>query len=237
MSEIDLFPEDNFFETADPSAPPATVQATSAPQDPTIETASRGRRPSRTIATHTSRRRITPSPFPYRRQRPSSASSYASALSSAPATGKWTVAGLRQVLLVCSSVIMPCRSTKVDLLNLYTYLQAGDPPSSTPPSRATDKASTGRSTPYSRPEQITTPLKTGSRLSGCSRRPPAPTLLLDHPGGSSLLISAMCRPSLLPFHLHLPIAKSTAANFQSRSKIQRTTRHIFCHLPISPQET
>ncbi|KAL0161866.1 hypothetical protein M9458_041262, partial [Cirrhinus mrigala] len=45
MSEIETFLEDNSFETADPAAPLATVQvtiqvaaqATSNPQDPTIE--------------------------------------------------------------------------------------------------------------------------------------------------------------------------------------------------------
>ncbi|RXN14618.1 P2Y purinoceptor 12-like protein [Labeo rohita] len=105
--EIESFHEDNSFETEDPAAPPATARAvvqattqvTSAPQDPTIEPAAalrlQGRRPSRAAAAHTSRRRITPSPPPSRHQPSSPASSYASALSSAPAKGKWTVAGLR----------------------------------------------------------------------------------------------------------------------------------------------
>ncbi|XP_050951852.1 uncharacterized protein LOC127154400 [Labeo rohita] len=46
-----------------------------------------------------------------------------------------------------SSVIIPCRSTKVDLLDLYASLQAGELPNSTPASRP---PGTGRSVPYSR---------------------------------------------------------------------------------------
>ncbi|KAL0168334.1 hypothetical protein M9458_036556, partial [Cirrhinus mrigala] len=182
MSEIKTFLKDNSLETEDPAAPPATVQAavqaavhaTSAPQDPTIEpaAASRGRRPSRAAAAHATRRRITPSPPPSRHPPSSPASSYASALSSAPAKGKWTVARLRQAL-ASSGIIIPCRSTKADLLNLYASLQAGENPNSTPPSRASGRACTGRSTPYSRPEQTTTPPRMASRPSGRSKRPSA----------------------------------------------------------------
>ncbi|KAL0148072.1 hypothetical protein M9458_056612 [Cirrhinus mrigala] len=179
MSEIEI--EEYSLDIEDPAAPPASVQATdqassqatSAPQDPPIEpaAASRGRRPSRATATHTSRRRITPSPPPSKRQPSSPASSYASALSSAPAKGKWTVAGLRQAL-ASSGVIIPCRSTKSDLLDLYASLQAGENPNFTLPFRASGRACTGRSAPYSRPEQ-TTPPRTASRPPGRSKRPSA----------------------------------------------------------------
>ncbi|RXN33880.1 poly [Labeo rohita] len=175
MSEIEV--EDYSLDFEDPAAPPASVQAadqaTSAPQDPPTEpaAASRGRRPSRATAARTSRR-TTPSPPPSKRQPSSPASSYASALSSAPAKGKWTVAGLRQAL-TSSGVIIPRRSTKADLLNLYASLQAEENPGSTPPSRASGRAGTGRSAPYSRPEQTATPPRTASRPSGRNDRPSA----------------------------------------------------------------
>ncbi|RXN31048.1 translation initiation factor IF-2-like protein [Labeo rohita] len=164
MSEIEI--EEYSLDIEDPAAPPASIQAadqaasqaTSASQDPTTEptATSRGRRPSRAATAHTPRCRTTPSPPPSRRQASSPASSYASALSSAPAKGKWTVAGLRKVL-VSSGIVIPRRSTKADLLDLYASLQAGEKPNSTPPSRASGRARTGRSAPYS--------------TSGCSKRP------------------------------------------------------------------
>ncbi|KAL0178801.1 hypothetical protein M9458_027695, partial [Cirrhinus mrigala] len=180
MSEIEI--EEYSSDIEDPAAPPASIQAadqaasqaTSAPQDPPTKpaAASRGRRPSCATAARTSRRRTTPSPPPSKRQPSSPVSSYASALSSAPAKGKWTVAGLRQAL-VSSGVIIPRRSTKADLLNLYASLQAGENPISTSPSRASGRACTSRSTPYSRPEQTTTPTRMASRPSGRSDRPSA----------------------------------------------------------------
>ncbi|KAI2660037.1 hypothetical protein H4Q32_022635 [Labeo rohita] len=147
----------------------AASQATSTPQDPPTEpaAASQGRRPSCATAAHTSRRRITPSPPPSKRQPSSPASSYTSALSSAPAKGK---AGLRQAL-ASSGVIIPHRSTKADLL--YASLQAGENPNSTPRSRASGRACTGRSAPYSWPEQTTTPPRAASWPSGRSDRPSA----------------------------------------------------------------
>ncbi|RXN22878.1 melanocortin receptor 4-like protein [Labeo rohita] len=127
-------------------------------EDPTIEpaAASRGRRPSRATAAHTSRRRITPSPS--RHQPPSPASSYASTLTSVTAS---------------SGVIILCRSTKVDLLDLYASFQTN----STPPSRALDKASTGRNAPYSWFEQITQktvcePGPNAPNATAASTRPP-----------------------------------------------------------------
>ncbi|KAI2647906.1 Pro-Pol polyprotein [Labeo rohita] len=200
MSEIEI--EDYSSDFQDPAALPASVQAadqaasqaTSAPQDPPIEptAASRGRRPSRDAAARTSRRRTTPSPPPSRRPPPSPASSYASALSSAPAKAKWTVVGLRQAL-ASSGVIIPRRSTKADLLTLYASLQVGENPGSAPP--------------YARPEQTTTPPRTASRPSGRSEGPSASRghppkaavashcLLPDHPSGSSLLMPAESRSS------------------------------------------
>ncbi|KAL0150468.1 hypothetical protein M9458_054285 [Cirrhinus mrigala] len=180
MSEIEI--EDYSSDFQDPAALPASVQATdqaasqatSAPQDPPIEpaAASRGRRPSRDAAARTSGRRTTPSPPPSRRPPPSPASSYASALSSAPAKAKWTVVGLRQAL-ASSGVIIPRRSTKADLLTLYASLQAEENPGSAPPSRASGGARTSRCAPYARPEQSTTPPKTASRPSGRSEGPSA----------------------------------------------------------------
>ncbi|RXN30268.1 proline-rich 36-like protein [Labeo rohita] len=180
MSEIEI--EDYSSDFQDPAALPASVQAadqaasqaTSAPQDTPIEpvAASRGCRPSRDAAARTSRRRTTPSPPPSRRPPPSPASSYASALSSAPAKAKWTVVGLRQAL-ASSGVIIPRRSTKVDLLALYASLQAGENPGSAPPSRASGGACTSRCAPYARPEQTTTPPRTASRPSGRSEGPSA----------------------------------------------------------------
>ncbi|XP_016114063.1 translation initiation factor IF-2-like [Sinocyclocheilus grahami] len=174
MSDIELFPDDNEFDTTGPPASSVAVQHTSAPQDTISEpaAATRGRRPSRAAIAHTSRHRGTPSPAPSRRQPPSPASSYASALSPAPAAEKWTVAELRQAL-VSSGVSVPRRSAKADLLALYTSLQTGAPPSFTPPSKAADKASQGRSVPYSRPELTTTPSKTGFRPAGRSKKPSA----------------------------------------------------------------
>ncbi|KAL0150992.1 hypothetical protein M9458_053719 [Cirrhinus mrigala] len=176
MSEIEI--KDYSSDFQDPAALPASVQAASqaasAPQDPPIEpaAASRGRRPSRDAAARTSRRRTTPSPPPSRRPPPSPASSYASALSSAPAKAKWTVVGLRQAL-ASSGVIIPRRSTKADLLTLYASLQAEENPGSAPPSRASGGARTSRCAPYARPEQSTTPPKTASRPSGRSEGPSA----------------------------------------------------------------
>ncbi|KAL0152549.1 hypothetical protein M9458_052272, partial [Cirrhinus mrigala] len=173
-----MFLEDYSLDTDDPAAPPATVQAaaraTSAPQDPTTEPAatSRGHRPSRAAAAHTPRRRITPSPPPSRRQASSPASSYTSALSSAPAKGKWTVAGLRQAL-ASAGISLPRRSTKADLLDLYASLQAGENPNSSPPSRASGRACTGHSAPYPQPGQTITPPRTASQPSGRNRRPSA----------------------------------------------------------------
>ncbi|XP_016410176.1 uncharacterized protein DKFZp434B061-like [Sinocyclocheilus rhinocerous] len=174
MSEIELFPDDNAFDTTGPPSSPVAVQRTSAPQDTIIEpaAATRGRRPSCAAVAHTSRHRGMPSPSPSRRQPPSPASSYASALSSAPAAEKWTVTGLRQALISAGANV-PRRSVKADLLALYTSLQTGAPPSSTPPSKAADKASQGRSIPYSRPELTTTPSKMGFRPLGCSKKPSA----------------------------------------------------------------
>ncbi|RXN13000.1 poly [Labeo rohita] len=179
MSEIEI--EDYSLDFQDPAlsasvqaADQAASQATSAPQDPPIEpaAASRGRRPSRDAAARTSRRRTTPSPPPSRRPPPSPASSYASALSSAPAKAKWTVVGLRQAL-ASSGVIIPRRSTKADLLTLYASLQAGENPGSAPPSRASGGARTSRCAPYARPEQSTTPPRTAPRPSGRSEGPSA----------------------------------------------------------------
>ncbi len=174
MSEIELFPEDNTFDNAAPPASPTNVQHTSTPQDTSTEptAASRGRRPSRTAAAHTSRRRGSPSPSPARCQQPSPASSYASALSSAPAAEKWTVAGLRQALSN-AGINAPRRASKADLKVLYASLQAGAPPPIYTPSKAKDKASRGRSAPYSRPDQSTTPSRMSLRSSGRSRRPSA----------------------------------------------------------------
>ncbi len=140
MSEIELFPNENSFDTTDPPASPAAVQGTSAPQDIIIEltAATRGRRPSRVAPAHTSRRRGTPSPSSSRRQPPSPASSYTSVVSYAPAAENWTIAGLHQAL-TSSGVIIPSRSTKPDLLALYDSLQSGEPSNSSPPSKAVTK--------------------------------------------------------------------------------------------------
>ncbi|KAI2650910.1 Glycerol-3-phosphate dehydrogenase [Labeo rohita] len=72
-----------------------------------------------------------------------------------------------------SGIIIPRRSTKADLLNLYASLQAGENPNSTPPSRASSRACMGRSAPYSQPEQTTTFTRSAFRPSGCSKRPSA----------------------------------------------------------------
>ncbi|KAL0160929.1 hypothetical protein M9458_044654, partial [Cirrhinus mrigala] len=200
MSEIEIEYCSSDFQ--DPAALPASVQAadqaasqaTSAPQDPPIEpaAASRGRRPSRDAAARTSRHRTTPSPPPSRRPPPSPASSYASALSSAPAKAKWTVVGLRQAL-ASSGVIIPRRSTKADLLTLYASLQAGENPGSAPPSRASGGACTSRCAPYARPEQTTTPPRTASRPSGRSKGPSASR------GRGRQLLLPRCSPNPLPF--------------------------------------
>ncbi len=171
MSEIELFPDENSFDTSDP---PATVQSTSAPQDTSIEpaAATRGSLPSRTAAANTSKRRSSPSPSPPRHQPPSPASSYASVLSYAPSAENWTMAGLRQVL-TSAGVITPRRSSKSDLLVLYTSLQSGEPPNSSPPPKTVTTASKGRKSPYSRPGPIFTPSRTGLRPSNRSSRPSA----------------------------------------------------------------
>ncbi|RXN24353.1 proline and serine-rich 1-like protein [Labeo rohita] len=197
MSEIEI--EDYSLDFQDPAALSASVQAadqaasqaTSAPQDPPIEpaAASRGRRPSRDAAARTSRRRTTPSPPPSRRPPPSPASSYASALSSAPAKAKWTVVGLRQAL-ASSGVIIPRRSTKADLLTLYASLQAGENPGSAPPSRASGGARTSCCAPYARPEQSTTPLRTASRPSGRSEGPSA-----SRGHATKAVVASHCPPS------------------------------------------
>ncbi len=172
MSEIELFPDGNSFDTSDP---PAAVQSTSAPQDTSIEpaAATRGRRPSRTAAANTSKRRSSPSPSPPRHQPPSPASSYASVLSYAPSAENWTVAGLRQVL-TSAGVIIPRRSSKSDLLVLYTSLQSGEPPNSSPSPKTATTASKGRKSPYSRPGPIFTPSRTYLRP-GCRSPQPPPS--------------------------------------------------------------
>ncbi len=161
MAEIELFSTENSFNTTNPPASPAAVQGSSAPQDIIIEpaAATRGRRPSRIAPAHTSRRRGTPSP----------ASSFTSAVSYIPAAENWTIAGLRQVL-TSSSVTIPSRSTKPDLLALYASLQSGELPNSSP---FKAKASQGRSIPYARPKQTTTPSRMSSRPLGRIRRPSA----------------------------------------------------------------
>ncbi len=161
MAEIELFSTENSFDTTNPPASPAAVQGSSAPQDIIIEpaAATRGRRPSRIAPTHTSRRRGTPSP----------ASSFTSAVSYIPAAENWTIAGLRQVL-TSSGVTIPSRSTKPDLLALYASLQSGELPNSSP---FKAKASQGRSIPYARPKQTTTPSRMSSRPLGRIRRPSA----------------------------------------------------------------
>ncbi|RXN19191.1 translation initiation factor IF-2-like protein [Labeo rohita] len=200
MSEIEI--EEYSLDIEDPAAPPASIQAasqaTSASQDPPTEpvAALQGRRPSRATAAHTSRRRISPSPPPSKRQPSSPASSYASALSSAPPKGKWTVVGLRQAL-ASSGVFIPRRSTKADLFDLYASPQAGENLNSTPPSRASGRACTATALPTHGPSKP--PLLRGRLLGrqdaaiGSQRawatpprpRPPATALLLDHPSGSS----------------------------------------------------
>ncbi len=167
MAEIELFSSENSFDTTNPPASPAAVQGSSAPQDIIIEpaAATRGRRPSSVAPAHISRRRGTPSPSPPRR-----ASSFTSAISYVPAAENWTIAGLRQVL-TSSSVTIPSRSTKPDLLALYASLQSGELPNSSPPFKA--KASQGRSVPYARPKQTTTPSRISSRPLGRIRRPSA----------------------------------------------------------------
>ncbi|XP_073675273.1 indoleamine 2,3-dioxygenase 2-like [Garra rufa] len=86
MSEIELLKEENLFEAAASPTSPAVTQANAVPQDPPSEPAAakRGRKPSRSTI-HA--RRTPPSPSPSRHQPPSPASSFASALSSIPATG------------------------------------------------------------------------------------------------------------------------------------------------------
>ncbi|XP_016089771.1 predicted GPI-anchored protein 58 [Sinocyclocheilus grahami] len=175
MSETELFPEENTFDSTAPPASTADVQHASAPLDTPTEPAAapRGRRPSRIAASHTFRRRDSPSPSPSRRQPPSPTSSYASVLSSAPATEKWTVPKLRQALSN-AGILAPHRMNKAELQALYASLQAGAPlPIDTPPSKAKDKTNRGRGAPYSRPDPTTTPPRTSFRLSGRSRRPSA----------------------------------------------------------------
>ncbi len=174
MAEIELFSTENSFDTTNPPASPAAVQGSSAPQDIIIEpaAATRGRRPSLVAPAHTSRRRGTPSPSPPRRQPPSPASSFTSAVSYVPAAENWTIAGLRQVL-TSSGVTIPSRSTKPDLLALYASLQSGELPNSSPSFKAVPKASQGRSVPYARPKQTTTPSRMSSRPLGRIRRPSA----------------------------------------------------------------
>ncbi len=113
-----------------------------------------------------------PSPSPPRRQPPSPASSFTSAVSYVPAAENWTIAGLRQVL-TSSGVTIPSRSTKPDLLALYASLRSGELPNSSPPFKAVPKASQGRSVPYARPKQTTTPSRMSSRPLGHIRRPSA----------------------------------------------------------------
>ncbi len=172
MAEIELFSTENSFDTTNPPASPAAVQGSSAPQDIIIEpaAATRGRRPSHIAPAHTSRRRGTPSPSPPRRQPPSPASSFTLAVSYVPAAENWTIAGLRQVL-TSSGVTIPSRSTKPDLLALYASLQSGELPNSSP---FKAKASQGRSVPYARPKQTTTPSRTSSRPHQKTFRKPGP---------------------------------------------------------------
>ncbi|KAK2915637.1 hypothetical protein Q8A67_000011 [Cirrhinus molitorella] len=166
-----MFPNDKSPEAAVSS--PATTQATTTPQDPPSEpaAATRGRRPSRAAA-HPPRRRPTPSRSPSKRQLPSPASSYASAISSVPATGKLTVAGLRQAL-TNAGVVYPRRATKAERPDLFISLQSGEPLFFTPPPKAAVRAASGRSAPYSRPGQTTTASRTGSRSSCPAKRPSA----------------------------------------------------------------
>ncbi len=174
MAEIELFSTETSFDTTNPPASPAAVQGSSALQDIIIEpaAATRGRRPSRVAPAHTSRHRGTPLPSPPRRQPPSPASSFTSAVSYVPAAENWTIAGLRQVL-TSSGVTIPSRSTKPDLLALYASLQSGELPNSSPPFKAVPKASQGRSVPYARPKQTTTSSRISSRPLGRIRRPSA----------------------------------------------------------------
>ncbi len=169
MSEIEVFRDES---STDSSDPPAAIQSTSAPQGNSIEPAAaiRGRRPSRTTAANASKRRSPPSPSPPRQRPPSPASSYASVFSHAPSAENWTVAGLRQVL---TSVTIPRRSSKPDLLALYNSLQSGELPNSSPPLKSATTASKSRKSPYSRPGPIFTPSRTGLRPPNRSSRPSA----------------------------------------------------------------
>ncbi|RXN23585.1 GPI-anchored 58 [Labeo rohita] len=214
MSEIEI--EDYSLDFQDPAALSASVQAadqaasqaTSAPQDPPIEpaAASRGRRPSRDAAARTSRRRTTPSPPPSRRPPPSPASSYASALSSAPAKAKWTVVGLRQAL-ASSGVIIPRRSTRRTFSPSTLLCKQGRTRVPLlPPEPRAEHARTaalpthGPSNPPLRRGRLPgrqDAAKDRQRVGATPRRPrsPATALLPDHPSGSSLLIPAESRSS------------------------------------------
>lgn len=80
------------------------------------------------------------------------------------------MSGLRQAL-ISASISVPRHSNKADLQALYASLQAGSPPpTATPSSKATDKASRGHSVPYSRPKQTTTPSRMNLQPSGHSKR-------------------------------------------------------------------
>ncbi len=68
---------------------------------------------------------------------------------------------------------IPRRSSKSDLLALYTSLQSGEPSNSSPPPKTATKAIKGRKSPYSRPGPIFTPSRTGLRPSSRSSRPSA----------------------------------------------------------------
>ncbi len=91
-----------------------------------------------------------------RRQPTSSAFSYTSDLSYAPAAENWTVAGLRQVL-ISADVIIPRRSTRPDLLALYTSLQSREPPNSSPPPNQQIKRARAAACPTHGPNQSSLP--------------------------------------------------------------------------------
>ncbi|RXN02543.1 translation initiation factor IF-2-like protein [Labeo rohita] len=108
--------------------------------------------------------------------------------------------------LASSGVIIPRRSTKADLLDLYASLQAGENLNSTPPSRASGRACTGRSAPYSRPEQTTTPPRTeplpSSYIIRAASHCPPPTSsereLAAHAGGEPVFASTSRHSGVSP---------------------------------------
>ncbi|XP_067314705.1 uncharacterized protein [Pseudorasbora parva] len=176
MFENEIYPSDE-----DPLEHSTAARSTTTQQDTVTESPAtqRGRRPSRATS-RTPRRRGLPSPPPSRHP-PSPASSYSSVQPTIPAIEKWTVLGLRQVLISVEDNFSR-RINKAKLYNLYVSLQAASPsPKSTPPSKTTNRSRkhkdpNSRSQKTPSPTELVLPRAPGhcSRPSASPGRAPVP---------------------------------------------------------------